>query len=175
MEESGGASTAGVRQRATESAPTTASDVGSEERGQRYDERAAMLKMYEEHFRGVRQFQMWLMVTIGLVLVAFFALHDTPAELVPRKLLFEFLFLPVYLVACLLMVLTRHNFAVNDVIGRVSLFMMGVGTCFVLLSLLSSILLALSTVDDTSALLSRGRAGAGAGAGAGAEWPLGPN
>lgn len=152
---------AGARQRVTD---TAATDAGAEERGHRYDERAAQLKLYEEHFRGVRQFQMWLMLVIGAVLVGFFALHDTPAELVPRKLLFEFLFLPVYLVACVLMVLTRNNFAVNDVVGRVSLFMMGVGTCFVLLSLLSSILLALSTVDDTSALARRPL-----------EWPLGPN
>lgn len=123
--------------------PDVASTETERVRSEIYHMRAFYASVRSYHLN-IFWFQVLFMLAVGLAVGFFMIFHAAPPELLLRKMLFGYIFVPFYCTLFLLLIITRSRYEVNDVIARACLFAMGFGSAYVTLSLFNSIALALS-------------------------------
>jgi uncharacterized membrane protein len=121
--------------------------------GARPYERDLMATQYRSllaYHRSAANLQLLLMALLGVAMGLFLIFHDTPPALQLQKSLFAYFFMPFYVVAIVLSWATRSRHEVNDLVRACSLFMLGFGTAYLVLSLFNTVLLALDMSTHVS-------------------------
>src|SRR5271165_1319942 len=92
-----------------------------EDGGKRLDRTAAHLNALLNYGRLMSRLQLVVAFFVGVGATLFVALHTAPPQLLLRKVLFAYLFLPLYWLLFILSLATRKHFEANDLIMRIQL------------------------------------------------------